>query len=859
MHNEKTVSLIIRSMGRECLAQAIASVASQRHRPIELLVVDATGGRHPPLPSAPGLDEMRLIDAGRPLNRPAAANAGLAAARGEWIGFLDDDDFLEPTHVDRLVARGQEPDRPTLVYAQHWSLDRFHRVVHRHHLGFNPLIMHYYCQIFGMSCLIHRSLRDAGHRLDETLDTSEDWDFWLRLMTVARFATIPEATHFYFLESGTSGTGIGLNRHGRANHAHHHAQVKERYAIERATTWGVYFERLRTGIALHHAGQTHAARSHYEALLREFPGEPNARYLLGRVCADLGELHVACELYRQAIYFNGDAGDYHFALGEACEKLGYAEEAADAYRAAVRYAPALASVVRDKLRATGMHALPEGAAPVAGRNAACPCGSGLRFKACHGKPAAERAIEPAQGLEEARQHALHLAQAGEIRGALDAYSAILKSASGDADALYGRALLAWDMGDFDSARIDIAHAARLRPDDTQVADDYGRIRIAGYERAKRREVAARLSALPCVGTAADAALAVAVGTPVHVIATFEHAAGDEEDPSLALAHALAGKANVTRWTTGADGRPERAQGVRLLDPARGVIPTTGVFVFCGIRQSSTEWLAACRPARVVVVVDDDDAPRLLDLVNALHRATLLPVHLVIPSDAFRRRTGLPGIACTIPRESIRLERAIVRPVGSFTVGRVARNDHRQFHPYDPSLFRRIVAGGFRMRILGGTVLMRHFMPALRHAALDLMPTGAEPLSVFLTTVDCMFHRTSRHEGMQGHTGTILDAFAAGLPVVCARDADEAAMVTHQVDGFLFDAGDDDEALRYLSALRDDPGLHARMGAAARAKAVALDVASRRALCLALWGEDKASDPARREPPGGRQHLIREQT
>ena len=95
------VSIIIRSMGRDRLANAVASVAQQTHRPRELLVVDATGGSHPPLPDAPTLTAVRLVSVGRRLLRPAAANVGIDHAQGEWIGFLDDDDFFEPTHVAR--------------------------------------------------------------------------------------------------------------------------------------------------------------------------------------------------------------------------------------------------------------------------------------------------------------------------------------------------------------------------------------------------------------------------------------------------------------------------------------------------------------------------------------------------------------------------------------------------------------------------------------------------------------------------------------------------------------------------------------------------------------------------------------
>ena len=257
------VSIIIRSMGRECLANAVASVAQQTYRPLELVVVDATGGSHPPLPDLPTLTGVRLVDLGRRLLRPAAANAGIDHARGEWIGFLDDDDFFEPTHVARLVARAAEPDRPRLVHAQLWGLDRFHRVAIQRDTRVNPLIMYYNCQIAAMSCILHRSLADAGLRLDETLETNEDWDFWLKLMAHTHFATVREPTHFYFAEAGTSGTGIGLNRHNRNEHLRFQDVVRRRYERERDEAWAAHFGRLEEGIALQRAGRIDEALAFY--------------------------------------------------------------------------------------------------------------------------------------------------------------------------------------------------------------------------------------------------------------------------------------------------------------------------------------------------------------------------------------------------------------------------------------------------------------------------------------------------------------------------------------------------------------------------------------------------------------------
>jgi hypothetical protein len=59
---EPLALIIVRSMGRDCLANAVASVAQQTHRPLELVVVDATGGSHPPLPDLPTLTRARLVN-----------------------------------------------------------------------------------------------------------------------------------------------------------------------------------------------------------------------------------------------------------------------------------------------------------------------------------------------------------------------------------------------------------------------------------------------------------------------------------------------------------------------------------------------------------------------------------------------------------------------------------------------------------------------------------------------------------------------------------------------------------------------------------------------------------------------------
>src|SRR5690606_20733343 len=83
------VSVIIRSVDRPSLDDAIASVIAQTYPRIEMVVIDATGGRHRRLPDYLPNRSVRLVQSEQPLSRAVAANAGLHAARGDELIFLD--------------------------------------------------------------------------------------------------------------------------------------------------------------------------------------------------------------------------------------------------------------------------------------------------------------------------------------------------------------------------------------------------------------------------------------------------------------------------------------------------------------------------------------------------------------------------------------------------------------------------------------------------------------------------------------------------------------------------------------------------------------------------------------------------
>ncbi|MBT8146565.1 MAG: glycosyltransferase, partial [Gammaproteobacteria bacterium] len=99
------VSVIVRTTNRPLLTAALQSIVRQNYRPLEVILVDATGAgvEYEGENAVTGDLPVSLVSLGVPLPRARAANEGLSASNGQLLMFLDEDDWITPEHVTGLV------------------------------------------------------------------------------------------------------------------------------------------------------------------------------------------------------------------------------------------------------------------------------------------------------------------------------------------------------------------------------------------------------------------------------------------------------------------------------------------------------------------------------------------------------------------------------------------------------------------------------------------------------------------------------------------------------------------------------------------------------------------------------------
>ena len=189
--------------------ETIVSVLSQSFDDFEYLMINDG-----PVEDALRIEQkfrdrrLRIITPPAPLGLSGSRNAGLHEARGDFIAFIDSDDFCEPDRLKKQIAfLRANPDHVLVGSALRFIDEKSHTIGGRVYPKNDPEIK---ARIVAMNCIAQPSvmarrqaLIDAGGYTPD-FPAAEDYALWLRLARFGKFHNLEEPLVAYriHLQSG---------------------------------------------------------------------------------------------------------------------------------------------------------------------------------------------------------------------------------------------------------------------------------------------------------------------------------------------------------------------------------------------------------------------------------------------------------------------------------------------------------------------------------------------------------------------------------------------------------------------------------------------------------------------------------
>ena len=202
------VSVVVRTCGRaDTLRETLRCLRHQTYQNFEIVLVEDGA------PTAQQMVQTEFADlpiryraTGARVGRGRAGNLGIGLARGEYVSFLDDDDFYYPDFIELHLSYLLHGPREGFVLSGGMALEAdvisrspyLCSVKKRSPVLFDHITlmdMCVRCRIPVCGGMFRRSLYDVCGGMREDIDGDEDWAMWLRFWRTAhRTANAPEIT-----------------------------------------------------------------------------------------------------------------------------------------------------------------------------------------------------------------------------------------------------------------------------------------------------------------------------------------------------------------------------------------------------------------------------------------------------------------------------------------------------------------------------------------------------------------------------------------------------------------------------------------------------------------------------------------
>jgi tetratricopeptide (TPR) repeat protein len=279
------------------------------------------------------------------------------------------------------------------------------------------------------------------------------------------------------------------------------------------------------------------------------------------------------------------------------------------------------------------------------RNAPCPCGSGRRYKECHGALAdtsAEAATDAPPWLAQTMRDALQAQRSDRGGVAARLYRRVLEADPENFDATHMLGLVEYERGYHDSALALVRRAIELRPD-----LDMPRHNLRLLETLPRVETEICREILPRLMSRVDLAFdagCVASAATTHLV--IGDAPGEPQDAVLAQIVAARGTATTTIWENA--GPDVVAPGGRARKLSANDHPCGGLLVLVGAGRAAAAWLRGTRAERALLIVTHDEPCAVIDRIDELAAAGYERPGLLCATRALAERLRLP-VGATLPQ------------------------------------------------------------------------------------------------------------------------------------------------------------------------------------------------------------------
>ncbi|WP_455272770.1 glycosyltransferase family 2 protein [Rhizobium herbae] len=227
-HRPQATFIVAAFKAQETIERAIDSALAQTGISVEVIVIDDCS----PDDTAEIVDaytdpRVRLIRLEKNRGPGGARNAGLAAARGDWIVILDSDDAVSPERTARMIARARVTkaeivvdnvdvvpldgqikrmfDDAQLAALETLTLPAF--------IGSNVLFQSEHNYGYMKPIFERRFLEEHGLRFDESLPIGEDYLLLASALAKGgRCAVDPFAGYTYYIRSGSISRVLKLHQ-----------------------------------------------------------------------------------------------------------------------------------------------------------------------------------------------------------------------------------------------------------------------------------------------------------------------------------------------------------------------------------------------------------------------------------------------------------------------------------------------------------------------------------------------------------------------------------------------------------------------------------------------------------------------